>query len=123
MLCEKYKDALIEAAVGGAELAPGVRAHVEAYPSCAVEFDQQRSLVGAIDANVSRQMNAPIPGAMLQRLEARIVQQPQPKRTQRFAAIFAGAFATFLVAATVFLSWLLDTKRQSMTPSGLARSR
>ena len=49
MLCEKYKDALIEAAVTGGELAPRARAHVEECANCAAELRQQRSLVGAID--------------------------------------------------------------------------
>jgi hypothetical protein len=103
MLCEKYKEALIEAAVSGDELAPDVSAHVTACTSCASELTQQRSLVAAIDGNVSRQMNAAVPAAMLRRLDARLAQQPQPKRTPRFAQIFAGSLATLLVAATVFI--------------------
>ncbi len=103
MLCEKYKDALIEAAVGGAELAPGVRAHVEGCARCAVELDQQRSLVGAMDAVVSRQMNAPVPAAMLQRLDVQIAQQPQSRRTLRFASISAVALATLFFATVVLV--------------------
>lgn len=103
MLCEKYKDALIEAAVTGGEIAPAVREHVEACANCADELAQQRSLVGAIDASVSRQMNAPVPAAMLRRLDAHLAQQPQAKQTPRFVQIFAGAVATFLVAAAVFI--------------------
>jgi len=104
MLCEKYKDALIEAAVTGAELSPSVRAHVEACASCTDELAQQRSLVAAIDASVSRQMNAPVPAAMPQRLDASFAQKPQPKHASRFAQIFAGAFATLLAAAAVFIA-------------------
>lgn len=103
MLCEKHKHALIEAAVTGGELAPRVRAHVEDCANCAAELRQQRSLVAAIDTNVSRQMNVPVPAAVLQRVEAHLAQQPQPKRTPRFAQLFAGALATLVVAATVLI--------------------
>ena len=123
MLCEKYKDALIEAAVGGAELAPGVRAHVEGCARCAVELDQQRSLVGAMDAVVSRQMNAPVPAAMLQRLDARLAQQPQPKHTSRFVQIFAGTIATLAVAAIIFVflpRWTIESFDPSAKPNASA---
>jgi hypothetical protein len=103
MLCEKYKPALIGAAITGDELAPAIREHVESCARCAAEWAQQRSLIAAIDANLHRQMNAPVPAATLQRLEAHLAQQPQPARTPRFAQIFAGTLATLAVAATIFL--------------------
>lgn len=101
MLCEKYKPALIEAATTGAKPAPAVRAHADSCASCAAALAQQRQLVAAIDASLHRQMNAPVPAAMLQRIEAHIAQQPQPKRTPRFAQIFAGAVATLAIAGVV----------------------
>jgi hypothetical protein len=103
MLCEKYKLALIEAAVTGAVPSPAIRKHVESCALCAAEFARQRSLIAAIDTNLHRQMNAPVPASMLHRLEAHLARQPQPKRTPRFAQIFAGALATLAVAATVVL--------------------
>jgi hypothetical protein len=103
MLCEKYKPALIEAAITGAELVPAIHAHAAACPSCAAELAQQRSLVAAIDANLHRQMNAPVPAATLHRLGAHLAQQPQPKRTPRFVQVFAGTLATLAVAATILL--------------------
>lgn len=103
MSCEKYKSALIEAAVAGAEVSTAVRKHVTACPSCAAEFAQQQSLIAAIDTNLHVQMRAPVPAATLQRLEAHLAQQPQPKRTPRFTQIFAGAFAALAIAAVVFL--------------------
>jgi anti-sigma factor RsiW len=103
MLCEKYKPALIEAAVTGEELTPVIRAHVAACPSCAAELAQQRSLIAAIDTNLHRQMNAPVPAAMLQRFEARLAQQPQPKRTPRLSQILAGTFATLITAALILM--------------------
>jgi hypothetical protein len=105
MLCEKYKDALIEAAVTGDEMSLAIRSHVDGCSSCATELAQQRSLIAAMDTNLQRQMNAPIPAATLQRIEAHLAQQPQPKRAPRFAQLFAGALATLALAATIVLMW------------------
>ena len=104
MSCEKYQAALIEAAVTGDDMPPAVRAHAAACPSCAAELAQQRSLIAAIDANLHRTMKAAVPAAMLQRLEARIAQQPQPQSTSRVVQIFAGALATLATAAMILLA-------------------
>jgi hypothetical protein len=103
MLCEKYKPALIEAAITGADLPPAVRAHTDSCAHCTTELAEQRSLIAAIDTNLHRQMNAPVPASMLHRLAARLAQQPQPKRAPRFAQIFAGTFATLVAAAMILL--------------------
>jgi hypothetical protein len=117
MLCEKYKDALIEAAVTGAELAPDVRSHVETCANCVAQLTQQQSLVAAIDSNLSSQMNAPVPVAMLQRFDARLAQQPLLRRTPRFGPMFAGAFAT-LAAAAIIVVVLAHTKNQTHESRG-----
>lgn len=103
MLCENYKPALIEAAITGAEPAPAILVHVESCANCTAELAQQRSLIAAIDTNLRRKMNAPVPASLLQRLEAHLAQQPQLKRIPRFAQIFAGALATLAVAAIVLV--------------------
>ena len=120
MLCEKYKPALIEAAVNGGELAPAIREHAESCARCGAELAQQRQLIAAIDANFYRQMNAPVPASMLQRLEAHLAQQPQPKRTPRLAQIFAGTFAT-LVTAALILVFVSHSKVATLGPNAKAK--
>jgi hypothetical protein len=112
MLCEKYKPALIEAAITGAELAPAIHAHVAACPSCAAELTQQRSLVAAIDANLHHQMNAPVPAAMLQRFEARIAQQT-PSRSLNLRWLYA----TAALAATVAVILLAVPRLRTHKPN------
>jgi hypothetical protein len=119
MSCEKYKVALIDSAVTGAEPTPEFRSHLAACTSCAADLAEQCSLIAAIDANLHRQMNAPVPAAILQRLEAHLAQQPQPKRTPRLTQIFAGTLATLATAAIilVFLShWKIDTLEPNAKP-------
>ncbi|HEY4906255.1 MAG TPA: hypothetical protein VIH74_02305 [Candidatus Acidoferrum sp.] len=105
MLCEKYKPALIEAAITGTEPAPAVRVHAESCAHCAAELAQQRSLIAAIDGSLHRQMNAPVPNAMLQRFEARLAQQTASAsvRSLRLRWLYTGvALAT--AAAVVFFA-------------------
>jgi|HubBroStandDraft_5_1064220.scaffolds.fasta_scaffold48624_2 hypothetical protein len=116
MLCEKYKPALIEAAITGADLPPAVRAHTDSCAHCATELAEQRSLIAAIDTNLHRQMNAPVPASMLHRLAARAAQQPQPKRTPRLSQIFAGTCAT-LVTAALILMFLPHRKIATIPPN------
>jgi hypothetical protein len=96
MLCEKYKSALIEAAITGTALPCAIRAHVESCSRCAAELTRQRSLIATIDTNLHRRMNAPVPTAMLQRLGARLAHEPQPlpSRSRRFTWIYAAALVT-----------------------------
>ena len=116
MSCEKYKAAVIDASVTGDETPSAVRAHAATCPSCAAELAQQRSLVAALDANLHRQMNAPVPAATLQRFEAHLAQQPQPKRTPRLTQIFAGTLAT-LATAAIILVFLSHRKINTLEPN------
>jgi hypothetical protein len=104
MLCEKYKPALIETAITGAEPAPTIGAHVESCALCAAELMQQRSLIAAIDANLHRQMNAPVPASMLYRLEAHLAEQTafEPVRSLRRRWLCIGA--AIAAAAVVFFA-------------------
>jgi len=105
MSCEKYKAALVEAAVTSADLTPELRSHVASCASCAAELAQQRSLIAAIDANLHRQMNAPLPAAMLLRLEARLAQEPQsqPSPSLRFTWLYAAAALATVSALILFV--------------------
>src|ERR1700760_3369181 len=105
MSCEKYKSTLIEAAVSGGESprVTGLRTHVESCAACAADLSQQRALVDAMEVNLHRQMNAPVPAGMLRRLEAHLAQQPQKMRKPRLTLIFASTVATLAIAAVVVL--------------------
>jgi hypothetical protein len=123
MLCEKYKTALIDAAVTGDELSPEVRAHAESCASCAAELAQQRAIVAALDANLHRTMNAPVAAAMLHRFEARIAQEPQslPSRSPKFPWLYtAAAFAT---AAALILFAMPRLRTHKPNPQTVALSQ
>jgi hypothetical protein len=113
MLCEKYKPALIEAAITGAEPAPGIRAHAESCARCAAELAQQRQLIAAIDANLHRQMNAPVPASMVHRLQAQIAQQKPPRVLNLSWLYAAGALATAAVVILFALPHMQQHKSNS----------
>jgi hypothetical protein len=121
MLCEKYKPALIEAAVSGAELEPAVRAHAESCANCAAELAQQRSLVDAIDASLHRQMNASIPAATLQRLGAHIAQQ-KPRRSLNLRWLYATAALAATAAAILFAVTHLRTHKPDSRTAAVTQS-
>jgi hypothetical protein len=102
MSCEKYKAALIDNAANGAELAPALREHVAACPSCAAELAQQRSLFAAIDSGVRQTMNAPLPPALLHRFEAGLAQQ-NPPRSLSLSWLYATA-ALATTGAVIFFA-------------------
>ena len=110
MLCEKYKDAVIEAAVSGAELAPVVRAHIEACTSCAVEFDSA-AIAGRCDRRQS-----PSPNERAGSGGDASAVRSAPRRSNRSQAHVRGSpkfslahIATLRVAATCSRLRLLDT--------------
>lgn len=106
MSCEKYKAALIGAAAIGEDAASddaslAVRSHSESCRSCAAELAEQRSLLAAIDTSLARTMNAPVPAAMLQRIEARIAQQ-KPSRSLNLSWLYAAAALATTAALLLF---------------------
>jgi hypothetical protein len=105
MLCEKYKNALIDAAISGDELGPGVGAHVKSCAACEAELAEQRALAMAIDSNVSRRMNAPVPVAVLQRIEAHAAPQTTltPVRSLRLQWLSAGAGLAAITAVMLLV--------------------
>ena len=77
----------------------------------AVGLEHQRA-VEALDRLVD-------PAAMLQRFEAHLAQQPQPKRAPRLTQIFVGTFAT-LAAAALILIFLPHWKISTLPPTAKA---
>jgi hypothetical protein len=113
MLCEKYKPALIEAAITGVEPTSAIREHVESCATCAAELTQQRRLIASIDANLHRQMNVPVPASILHRLEAHVAQQPQslPSRSLKLAWLYTAAALAAAAALILFTMPRLRTHK------------
>jgi hypothetical protein len=75
MSCERYREALIDAAASGDALPLALRAHVEACASCQVAFERERSLFAGIDGGVRATASAPMPASLLSAVRVRISQK------------------------------------------------
>lgn len=103
MPCQRYKDALIEAAASGAEPQGDLRAHLGGCADCRSAFEQERSLFASIDAGLHLTANAQVPSSLLPRVRAGLDVEATPQRRWIQPLVFAVAsvvlvFAIFLVA-------------------------
>lgn len=103
MLCEHYKDALIEAAATGAAPQGELRAHLTECAACRASFAQEQSLFAAIDSGLYAAANTQVPPSLLPRvrgsLEGVLVGRRHWVQTLAFASAgVALALVVFLVA-------------------------
>jgi hypothetical protein len=91
MPCENYKDALIEAAVSGAEPQAELRAHLAACIACRTVFAEEQSLFTSIDAGLRQSLNPEVPTSLLPRVRARVSEEVVTSR---------GWFSNWLTVAT-----------------------
>jgi hypothetical protein len=103
MPCEKYQDALIDLAARGAEVVDVVREHLNVCASCQSYLEQERFLLESIDCGIRSDVNAAVPAALIQRLEARLAQESAFERRVLRSWIFAGAGVAFVAAALALL--------------------
>jgi len=105
MPCENYKDALIEAAVSGAEPQAELRIHLAACTSCRSAFAEEKSLFASIDSGLRQSVNSEVPASLFPRVRARIAEETVPSRrwftnwltVATAAAIIAAFFVTRVV--------------------------
>ena len=70
MPCEHYKDALIEAAAGGATPSRELRAHLAACVSCSDDFGEEQSLFAAVYSGLHDAVNTEVPTSLAPRVRA-----------------------------------------------------
>lgn len=99
MPCEKYQDALTDLAAKSAEPAGDLRAHLEVCASCRSYIKLEQFLFASIDSTVRSNVNESLPGALVQRLHARIAQESA--QTRNWSPILAATAVA--VAATIVL--------------------
>ena len=114
MLCEYYKDALIDAAAGG--VAPGekLRAHLAECLSCREAFMREQSLFATIDTGLHAAVNAEVPLSLLPRARDRISEADAPRFRWLQAVVLAYASAA-IVAAIFVMARLGHTTREDVT--------
>jgi hypothetical protein len=101
MPCEKYQHALIDLAAQGADPTGDLRSHLAACTSCRSYFEQEQFLLASINTTVRTGVNAALPAALVQRLQARLAQEPSPQRRAFRAWALAAAGCAVLATASV----------------------
>src|SRR5712672_486859 len=80
MLCEKYKEALVEAAASGAVLPNALREHVRACEHCAAMLTGERALFAAVDAELHKAANAKVRSSFVPNVQATLATETVPTR-------------------------------------------
>jgi len=80
MLCEKYKEALVEAAASGAGLPNALREHVQACEHCAAMLAGERALFAAVDAGLHKAANAKVRPSFVPNVQATLATETVPTR-------------------------------------------
>jgi len=103
MLCEKYKEALVEAAASGAALPNALREHVQACEYCAAMLTGERALFAAVDAGLHKAANAKVRPSLVPNVKANLATETVPSRNPipGWALVCA---AGALAVAAAFLS-------------------
>jgi hypothetical protein len=101
MLCEYYKDALIDAAASGVALSGELREHLAECASCRATFAQEQSLFAAIDTGLHAAANAGAPPSLLPPVRARLDEVATPRLAWVQPLVFASAGVA--LALVVFL--------------------
>jgi hypothetical protein len=103
MLCEKYKEALVEAAASGAALPTALREHVQACEHCSAMLAGERALFAAVDTGLHKAANAGVRSSFVLNVKANLATETVPMRNPIPSWALVCAIAT-LALAVVFLS-------------------
>ncbi len=116
MLCDTYKEALIEAAASGAALPISLREHVGTCARCRATLAGERTLFAAVDAGLHNAANARVPSGFLPNVKANLATETVPTRNP--IPVWALVCATGALAlAAAFLSLPRGAHEQARTES------
>jgi len=122
MPCEKYQAALSDLAASAVEPSGVLRAHLDECASCRSYMEEERFLIASIDSALRETANAPLPPALLQRLDARLAQQTPPKPALYPRWIYASvALATAVLLLLVLPRLRTRDANQQGVVSGAVR--
>jgi len=113
MLCESYREALNDAALTGAQLPAGLKAHLEACASCRDGFSEEKALFKRIAAEVRTRANAEMPVSLLPRVRQEIA---AAAATQTWHIPILAYAASGLVVGAIVLSFAMRTRVPPVKP-------
>jgi hypothetical protein len=119
MPCQRFKDALIEAAASGAEPHGDLRAHLAGCADCRSAFEKERSLFASIDASLHVAANAQVPASLLPRVRARLDQESTPRLIWATNwLVLASAVVLFVIFFAARALWRPNAIHQPVESAG-----
>lgn len=113
MLCERYKDALIDAAASGVAPCEELRAHLAECLPCREAFIDEQSLFAAIDSELHTVANSEVPPSLFFRVRIALEQ-----RTSRKSGWFSDALVLATAAGIVLAVFATHTIRRTRDGRG-----
>jgi hypothetical protein len=113
MLCERYKETLIDAIASGAPIPAEAQMHLRACPSCRALLEREHSLFAAIDTGVRQIANAEVPPSLLPVLRVRLAQESSSTSSSATVLHWIWAYA----AAAVLLVTIPFLLRRTVGPA------
>jgi hypothetical protein len=123
MLCDRYKEALMDVAATGASPAGAMREHINACSNCSAFLARQEAIFASVDAGVRATANARVPQNFAQRMRA-VMREESSREKRALAPIFA--LGSVVVAAVLVLVLVKvadrNRDRRAERPSALVAS-
>src|SRR5215469_930266 len=104
MSCERYKEALTQAAGSETPLPSAVRGHLDACAHCQGLVEREHLLLATIDAGLRRRMTADVPPSLLPGLRARFTQETAGQRERVPVWVPIAAFAALVFGIAILQS-------------------
>jgi len=101
MLCDEYKEALMETAAGGAGLAGSLREHVAMCARCRALLAEQEAVFAAVDFGLRCSANATVPDGFLPKARVRLAEEQMRGRSWSFAWAGLAASAALIILAVM----------------------
>jgi len=123
MLCDKYKEALIEAVASGAAPPAAAREHVDRCAQCRATLAAQQALFTMVDAGLRSRTNAAVPSNFEHRVRAALQIQVARRRRSYFSVLgFGSMAATAALALTISLTHNANNGRKGMRPGSASQT-
>lgn len=109
MLCEYYKDALIDAAASGVAPCEKLRAHLAECSACREAFIKEQSLFAAINSELHAAANSEVPSSLFSSVRVALEQETS-RKSGWFSDVLVLATATGIVLAVFAAQTIRRTK-------------
>src|SRR6202035_2814376 len=103
MICDHYKQALLELAPLGVEPDPQLLAHLRACSSCRSAFENERSLFASIDSCLRSSANTEIPSSFIPTVRAQLQRESPAAQGARITNPLFWLPATAAAAIILFI--------------------